>query len=66
MVDDEAGTATARTSYAVSQATDELPLQLIITGHYEDTFHRLGGTWWFDTRVMVIDQTGDLSHHLLF
>ena len=39
-VDDDAGTATARTSYLVTQATDELPLQVIITGHYHDTFHR--------------------------
>jgi hypothetical protein len=50
----------------VTQATDELPLQLIITGHYQDTFHRIDGRWWFDTRVMFIDQTGDLSHHLKF
>jgi 3-phenylpropionate/cinnamic acid dioxygenase small subunit len=63
-VDEEAGTASARSSYAVTQATDALPLQLIVTGHYQDTFHRLDGTWWFDTRVMFIDQTGDLSHHL--
>ena len=45
---------------------DELPLQLIITGHYKDTFHRVDGSWCFDTRVMFIDQTGDLSHHLMF
>jgi 3-phenylpropionate/cinnamic acid dioxygenase small subunit len=65
-VDEYAGTASARTSYAVTQATDDLPLQLIVTGHYEDTFHRVDGEWWFDTRVMFIDQTGDLSHHLMF
>ncbi|CAN5483940.1 nuclear transport factor 2 family protein [soil metagenome] len=71
-VDDDAGTATAESSYLVTQATDELPLQVIITGHYRDTFHRLddGGAgrarWWFDTRVMYVDQVGDLSRHLLF
>jgi ketosteroid isomerase-like protein len=65
-VDEDAGTATARSSFAVTQATDALPLQLIITGHYQDTFHRIDGAWWFDTRVMFIDQTGDLSHHLTF
>jgi len=65
-VDDETGTATARTNYAVTQATDDLPLQVIITGHYRDTFQRIAGRWWFDTRVMFIDQTGDLSHHLRF
>jgi 3-phenylpropionate/cinnamic acid dioxygenase small subunit len=65
-VDEDAGTASARTNYAVTQATDELPLQLIITGHYQDSFHLVDGRWWFDTRVMFIDQTGDLSKHLLF
>lgn len=64
-VDEDAGTATARSSYAVLQATDELPLQVIITGHYDDTFHRVDGSWCFDTRVMFVDQTGDLSRHLL-
>jgi len=65
-VDDEAGTATAQSSYLVTQATPELPLQVIITGHYRDTFHRVEGQWWFDTRTMYVDQAGDLSHHLKF
>lgn len=63
-VDDEAGTATAQSSYLVTQATNDLPLQVIITGHYRDSFHRVDGAWWFDTRVMYVDQVGDLSHHL--
>ena len=66
VVDEDAGTAIARTNYLVTQATDELPLQVIITGHYHDTFHRIDGAWWFDTRTMFVDQTGDLSHHLKF
>jgi 3-phenylpropionate/cinnamic acid dioxygenase small subunit len=65
-VDEAAATASARSNYAVTQATSELPLQIIITGHYQDTFHRVDGAWCFDTRVMFIDQTGDLSHHLKF
>jgi hypothetical protein len=65
-VDDEAATATAQSSYLVTQATPELPLQVIITGHYRDTFRRIDGTWWFDTRTMYVDQAGDLSHHLKF
>lgn len=66
VVDEAGSSASARTNYAVTQATPELPLQVIITGHYLDTFHVVDGEWWFDTRVMFIDQTGDLSHHLLF
>ncbi len=69
-VDEDAGTATARSSYLVTQATDDLPLQVIVTGHYRDTFRRREASgseparWWFEQRVMFIDQTGDLSHHL--
>lgn len=62
---DDAQRATARTYYCVVQATDRLPLQPIITGRYHDTFHRVDGGWWFDTRLMLVDQLGDLSQHML-
>ena len=39
---------------------------MIITGHYKDTFQRLDGAWWFDSRTMFVDQVGDVSHHLKF
>jgi 3-phenylpropionate/cinnamic acid dioxygenase small subunit len=65
-IDDEAGTARARSYYCVTQATPDLPLQVIVTGHYHDTFHRVDGQWWFDSRTMFVDQVGDVSHHLKF
>ncbi|MFY1621145.1 nuclear transport factor 2 family protein [Micromonospora sp. WMMD736] len=65
-VDDAAGTAEARSYYCVTQATLEVPLQVIVTGRYRDTFHRIEGVWWFDTRTMFVDQVGDMSHHLKF
>ena len=65
-VDDEAGTARSRSYYCVTQATPDLPLQVIVTGHYHDTFHRVDGQWWFDSRTMFVDQVGDVSHHLKF
>ena len=65
-VDEEAGTASARSYYNVLQQTDALPLQVIIAGHYHDTFQRIDGEWWFDTRIMFVDLMGDLSHHLLY
>jgi hypothetical protein len=46
--------------------TDDLPLQAIICGRYRDTFQRINGRWWFDTRVMLVDLVGDLGHHLLY
>ncbi|MDH4016640.1 MAG: nuclear transport factor 2 family protein [Actinomycetota bacterium] len=64
-VDDAAGTATARSYYTVLQQLDDFPLQPIIAGRYHDAFHRIDGTWWFDTRVMLVDLKGDLSRHLL-
>ncbi|MDO9497297.1 MAG: nuclear transport factor 2 family protein [Nocardioides sp.] len=63
-VDDDAGTATCRSYFCVAQATDALPLQMIITGRYHDTFQRLDGRWWFASRTMFVDQMGDLSQHL--
>ena len=65
-VDEEAGTARASAYYCVPQATPELPLQVIVTGHYRDTFHRVDGAWWFDSRTMYVDQIGDTSRHLKF
>lgn len=64
-VDPEAGTASAASSYTVFQATDGLPLQAVIVGRYADTFCRIDGTWWFESRTMRADLTGDLSAHLL-
>ncbi|CAN5637516.1 nuclear transport factor 2 family protein [soil metagenome] len=65
-VDEKAGTARGAAYYCVTQATPDLPLQIIVTGHYHDTFHRIDGTWWFDTRTMFVDQVGDTSRHLKF
>ena len=64
-VDDADGTATARSSYVVFQATDDLPLQPIITGRYVDTFVRdESGAWRWGQRRYAVDHVGDLSHHL--
>ena len=65
-IDEAAGTAQSTSYYCVTQATDELPLQVIVTGHYKDTFHRVNGAWCFDSRTMFVDQVGDVSRHLKF
>ncbi|ULE31578.1 nuclear transport factor 2 family protein [Mycobacterium sp. IDR2000157661] len=65
-VDETTGTARASAYYCVTQATPDLPLQVIVTGRYLDTFHRVEGSWWFDTRIMFVDQVGDTSRHLKF
>jgi 3-phenylpropionate/cinnamic acid dioxygenase small subunit len=65
-VDEAAGTAEGKAYYCVTQATPEFRLQVIVTGRYHDTFHRIDGAWWFDSRTMFVDQTGDTSQHLKF
>ena len=66
-VDEDAGTATARSAYVVFQGTEALPLQPIITGRYRDSFVRDdSGHWRFSQRMFLVDQIGDLSHHLTY
>jgi 3-phenylpropionate/cinnamic acid dioxygenase small subunit len=63
-LDEAAGTAAARSYFTVLQATPALPLQPIVTGRYLDRFVREGTAWRFAERTIVIEQVGDLSHHL--
>jgi len=66
-VDEEAGTASAKSAYVVFQATPNLPLQPIITGRYHDDFARAAdGTWHFTVRRFAVDTVGDLSQHLTY
>lgn len=65
-VDDVAGTATARSSYVVLQATESLPLQPIVAGRYHDRFARTPVGWAFAERKITVDQVGNLTDHLTF
>jgi 3-phenylpropionate/cinnamic acid dioxygenase small subunit len=64
-VDDEEGTATARSYFTVLQATPELGLQTIVAGRYRDRFERGSGGWHFVERRFSTDLVGDISRHLL-
>lgn len=62
---DERGTSAQATSYfLVTQSAPDRSISIIATGRYRDSFRRLGETWWFDTRVIIVDQWGDQSRHL--
>lgn len=63
-VDEEAGTAEARSYVVVFQALPELPLQPIVAGRYRDRFVRRGATWQFAERRFTTDLVGDVSRHL--
>jgi hypothetical protein len=66
-VDEDAGTAEARSAYVVFQSTPALALQPIITGRYRDDFARDDdGRWYFTTRRFAVDSVGDLSQHLTY
>lgn len=62
---DDDSHARCQTYFVVFQATDELPLQPIITGSYVDRFEKVDGEWRFTERRELIGQVGNLSAHLL-
>jgi len=64
-IDEDAGTATARTYWTVLQAVAGLPLQPILAGRYHDRFERSEGQWRFSERRYLIDLVGDVSQHML-
>ncbi|MFD5464659.1 nuclear transport factor 2 family protein [Kitasatospora sp. NPDC127059] len=63
-VDEQAGTAAARSYVTVLQALPELPLQPIAAGRYQDRFERVDGRWRFAERRVRITLVGDVSRHL--
>jgi hypothetical protein len=64
-MDEEAGTATARSYWTVLQAVAGLPLQPILAGRYHDRFERVDGAWRFAERRYLVDLVGDVSRHML-
>jgi len=65
-VDESTDSATARSYFTVLQATEDLPLQPVIAGRYNDSFERVDGHWRFSRRQSIPEFYGDLSKHLLF
>ncbi len=63
-VDEEAGTATARSYITVLQALPDFPLQPIFAGRYRDSFTRVGDQWRWVRREVIADLYGNVSHHV--
>jgi hypothetical protein len=63
-VDLDKGSATCHSRYTMMQQTDELPLQVVLAGHNEDTFELADGEWRWKRRYITVELAGDLSHHL--
>lgn len=63
-IDEEASTATCRSTCTVFQQVDDFPLQPIICGRYDDRFERVDGKWRFQYRDYTLeDLSGDKSRH---
>ena len=59
-----ADTASARCSFTVLQGiVPGEPIEVILSGRYEDRFERVGGRWRFADRLFVVDLMGDQSRH---
>jgi len=64
-IDEEKGSATARSQYTVFQATDGFPFQVVAGGRYDDRFECVDGRWRFSYRDFTLfDFQGDISAHL--
>lgn len=64
VIQEDRGMITARSSYLVLQATDDMPLQPIIAGSYVDRFERAGEELRWLERRFTADLTGHLSQHI--
>ena len=51
--------------FTVFQQLENLPLQPIIAGSYEDTFRFEDNEWHFQIREIKVSLVGDISQHLL-
>lgn len=65
IVEIDGDTATARSTFCVVQATDNIALAPIVVGRYYDTFARDGEGWHFTERIADVEMVGDVSDHLL-
>ncbi|MEH3136506.1 MAG: nuclear transport factor 2 family protein [Mycolicibacterium neoaurum] len=65
IVDIDADSARARSTFVVVQQTDTVALQPIVVGRYADTFARDEHGWYFTERTVDVEMMGDISDHLL-
>ena len=62
---DDALSASATSYTAVFQGTKLLPLQVILTATYADSFEKVEGRWRFHERVVTFVHQGDTSEHFV-
>jgi hypothetical protein len=68
IVEVNADTAIARSTFCVVQQTETVPLQPIVVGRYSDAFARdpdVPACWYFTERTVDVQMVGDVSDHLM-
>ena len=68
IVEVNADTASARSTFCVVQQTETVPLQPIVVGRYSDAFARdpeVPAGWYFTERTVDVQMIGDVSDHLV-
>lgn len=63
-VDEDAGTAAARSYVTVFQSLEPGDLRAVFSGRYRDRFERVDGEWRWRERTIIHDLTGDVSGHV--
>jgi 3-phenylpropionate/cinnamic acid dioxygenase small subunit len=62
-VDDRGAAAHARSYFTVLQAPPRLPLSIILSGQYDDSFVKGDDGWHFTEKTIRVDYLNDVSHH---
>jgi ketosteroid isomerase-like protein len=65
VIEVDADVASCRSSFVLLQQPPDGELAPIAAGRYQDTFACTDGRWHFTERMMLLDQPGDLSRHLV-
>jgi ketosteroid isomerase-like protein len=65
VIEVDGDTATCRSSFVVFQQPPDGELMTVAAGRYRDTFACTDGRWHFTVRQMLLEQTGDLSRHMV-
>jgi 3-phenylpropionate/cinnamic acid dioxygenase small subunit len=63
-LEDGADDATGRSTYTVLQSVQPGdPIQIVVVGRYEDTYHRGPDGWHLTDRLFLVDLQADTSRH---
>ncbi len=62
-ISDAGGTAQVRSYFQIFQQTQDLPLQIILSGRYEDSYQKHQGEWRLLRKIIRSDYLGQILGH---